>query len=182
MKNFRSPGLAALLLLAACSGGHHKPATAAQGLATLYCPPVAVLQQAQTLTLFLPGRQDVAARVSTAQITGVSGSCELEGKKNAVLVTVNTAFLADNGPANAGAALSLPWFAAITQGDTIVEKTDYTMQLGFDGNSSTTAGTGKTVKIELPNTPDSANMQILVGFAMTQGEQDYTAAHPSAAP
>lgn len=188
MKNFRLLILAALIPLAGCGGSAHKPASTAKAAATesgptpFYCPQVAVLQQAQTLTLFLPNRQDVAARVSTAQITGVSGVCKLEKKKNALLVTVNISFVADNGPANNGAPLSLPWFTAITAGNNIVQKVNYTQTLKFAGNSTTAGAMAKPVKIELPNVPDTANTEILVGFQETQDQLAYAAAHPAAAP
>ncbi len=184
MKNFRVLALAALLPLSACGGGGHKP-VAAGGKpppAPFFCPQVAVLQQAQTLTLFLPDRQDVAARVSTAQITGVSGSCKLQKSKHAVLVTVNTAFLADNGPANNNAPLDLPWFAAITVGDHVIQKNDYTQHLRFDGNVSAVSANAKPVKIQLPSIPDTQDVQILVGFEETPDQLAYAAAHPNAAP
>ncbi len=188
MKNFRLLILAALIPLAGCGSSAHKPATTAKaataekGPPPLYCPQVAVLQQAQTLTLFLPNRQDVAARVSTAQITGVSGVCKLEKKKNAVLVTVHISFLADNGPANNGAPLTLPWFTAITAGDNIIQKVRYDQTLKFAGNSTTAGAMAKPVKIELPNVPDTANTEILVGFQETQDQLAYAAAHPGATP
>jgi hypothetical protein len=178
MKNFRVLALAALLPLVACGG----PAKTAKAPPPFYCPQVAVLEQAQTLTLFLPNRADVAARLTTAQITGVSGSCVLQKKKNAVLVTVNTAFLADNGPANNSAPLTLPWFAAITSGDTIIQKTDYTLNMAFNGNVSTVGGTAKPIKVEMPNTPATADSEILVGFEQTPDQLAYAAAHPNAAP
>jgi hypothetical protein len=176
MKNFNVLAFAALLPLAAC--GFAKPNQAPP----FFCPQVAVLEQAQTLTLFLPNRVDVASRITTAQVTGVSGSCKLQEKKNAVLVTVKPAFLADNGPANNGAPLSLPWFTAITANDNIIQKSNYTLNLAFNGNQSTIGGTAKPIKIELPNTPDTANTEILVGFYMTPDQLAYAAAHPSAVP
>lgn len=183
MKNFRSPALAAILLLTSCGGSPHKPdGSAKKGTPPFFCPQVAVLEQAQTLTLFLPGRADVAARVSTAQITGVSGVCKFEQGKNALLITIHTTFLADNGPANNNAPLALPWFAAITAGDNIVQKADYTQKLSFDGNNSTAGLTAKPVKIELPNDPDNVNTQILVGFEESPDQLAYAAAHPNAAP
>ncbi|WP_297490342.1 hypothetical protein [Acidocella sp.] len=179
---------AALLPLAAC-GGPGKPAASAATSAApsraapaLSCPQVAMLQQAQTLTLFLPGRADVAARVSTAQITGLSGACVLQKGKGAVLVTVNTAFLADNGPANNGAPVSLPWFAAITDGNTVIAKNNYTATLTFQGNDSTASAAARPVKIELPDTAHTADIQILIGFQETPAQLAYAAAHPQAAP
>jgi len=183
MKNLRAPVLAAILLLTSCGGSPHKPdGSAKKGPPPFFCPQVAVLEQAQTLNLFLPGRADVAARLSTAQITGVSGVCKFEQGKNAVLVTVNTAFLADNGPANNNAPLVLPWFAAITAGDNIVQKTAYTQKLAFDGNDSTASASARPVKIELPNDPDNVNTQILVGFQESPDQLAYAASHPNAAP
>lgn len=182
MKNFSALALTALLFLASCGGSPHKPGTADKGPPSFYCPQVAVLQQAQTLTLFLPGRQDVAARLSTAQITGVSGACKFHKDKNTVTVTVNTAFLADNGPANNNAPLALPWLAAITDGDTIIQTANYTQGLKFDGNNSTTSANAKPVKFEMPNSPETANIQILIGFHETPDQLAYAAAHPQAAP
>lgn len=172
MKNFAPLAFAALLPLAAN----------ASSPPPFICPQVAVLQQAQTVTQFLPGRADVAARVTTAQITGVSGACVLHAGKHSVMVTVNTEFLADNGPANNSAPLTLPWFAAITDGDNIIAKSNYSEKLSFDGNNSTASATGKPVKIELPDVSYTANMQILVGFQESPDQLAYTAAHPQAAP
>jgi hypothetical protein len=175
MKNLSSPAFAAILLLASCGVSPKNPPP-------MFCPQVAVLQQAQTLTLFLPDRADVAARLSTAQITGVSGSCVLKPEKHVVVVTVNTAFMADNGPANNFNPLTLSWFAAITQGANIIQKTNYVRVLSFAGNSSSVSGTAKPFKVELPNIPDSANTEILVGFVETPEQLAYAAAHPNAAP
>jgi len=183
MKYFRAPAFAALLLLASCGGSPHRPdGSAKKGPPPFYCPQVAVLEQAQTLTLFLPGRADVAARITTAQISPPSGACQFHKDKNSVVVTINTAFLADNGPANNNAPLALPWFAAFTTADNVLVKSDYTQHLSFDGNNSTTSATAKPVRIELPNDPENENTQILIGFEETPDQLAYAAAHPSAVP
>jgi hypothetical protein len=183
MKNFSALSLTALLLLAACGGPAKPGVSGKRGEMTFYCPNPAVLQEAQTATFFLPGQQGVAARVSTAQITGITGDCQYEKDKNAVLVIIKTQFLADNGPANNGAPLSLPWFVAInTADDTIIQKTNYIQVLKFDGNSSTVGATAKPVKVELPNSPDTQNIQILVGFQESPDQIAYEASHPEAAP
>jgi hypothetical protein len=190
MKNFRLLSLAALLPLIGCSGGPNPPpAGSAQaqvhvqkGPAVFYCPNPAVLQQAQTATYFLPDRLDVGGRVSTAQVSIVSASCQFEKSKNAVLMTINTSFLADNGPANNFAPLALPWFVAIADGDNIIQKTNYIQKLKFDGNSSTTAATAKPVKVEMPNSAETQNLQILVGFQESPDQLAYAAAHPEASP
>ena len=160
------------------------PANAMPADPTTYCPQVAVLQQAQTVTLFLPGRSDVASQISTAQMTNVSGSCIYIKKHKAGLLEVQFTnnFLADNGPANNGQPITLPWFVAITDGSQIIEKKDYQITLSFNGNMSTTAASSQPVKIELAAVPSSAKLQILTGFEMTQAQLAYSAAHPNAAP
>ena len=187
MKDFRVTALAALFSLAALTGCSGSPKPEAGGpapapMGTLYCPQVAMLQQAQTLSTFLPGRSDVAAQLTTAQITGFSGECVLEKQKQALLITAIPAFQADNGPANNGQPLTLPWFAAITSGDSITSKAKYNVTLKFSGNASLAFATGKPVKIEVPNVPDSAQLQILLGFEMTPDQLAYAAAHPNATP
>ncbi len=160
------------------------PANAMPADPTTYCPQVAVLQQAQTVTLFLPGRSDVASQISTAQLSNVSGDCVYQKKHHEGLLEVRftSNFLADNGPANNSQPITLPWFVAITKGSQIIEKQDYQITLKFDGNMSIAAASSKPVKIELPAVPDSAGIQILTGFEMTPEQLAYAAAHPGAAP
>lgn len=199
MKDFRfaplpAAALVCLLSLTACGGGgpsakladnssspHGKPMGPDP---TSFCPQVAVLQQAQTVTLFLPGRSDVASQISTAQLSSVSGDCVYQKKHKAGVLEVRftSNFLADNGPANNDQPITLPWFVAITRGSQIIEKQDYQVTLKFDGNMSIAAASSKPVKIELPAVPDSAGVQILTGFEMNPDQLGYAAAHPSAVP
>ncbi len=188
MKQFTTP-LLSLVILAALAGCASTPASSTPAVAPApklvvqqYCPQVAVLAQAQNLTTFLPGRSDVGAQITTARVTGVAGSCLLKVKKNLLEVTFRAGFSASNGPANQGAPITLPYFVAITQGDAIVQKNDYSITLKFNGNLSTAQAATKAMKVELPNTPDSARTQILVGFEMTPAQLNYAAAHPVTAP
>src|ERR1700735_1497454 len=80
---------------------------------TMFCPQVAVLQQAQVVTQFLPGRTDVAAQITTAQITGVAVACVTEHHDHTLRVTFRAVFVASNGPANQGGTLQLPYFVAL---------------------------------------------------------------------
>ena len=172
MKRFLTPilAVAGLLGLSACGASPPTPVT--------FCPQPVVLQQAGTLTLFLPGRQDVAAEVTTAKITGVAGSCTLIRKKNLLRVTFKAGFSASNGPANQQADLTLPYFVSISQGDTVIAKYLYGITLDFDGNVTMTSATSKPVTVELSNVPASARVEVLLGFQMTPAELAYTAAHP----
>jgi hypothetical protein len=191
MKVFRlSARMGAVLCLAAlasCSSGSDKHTVAPETIGrkhagmqntgptldtdgpAMACPQEAVLQQAQSLTTFLPGRSDVAAQVTTAQITGIAGDCQLTHNNKVLLVKLQAGFSATNGPANNGAPVVLPWFVALTQGDQIIQEQDYTVKLNFDGNASMAQAVSPTVKMELPNIPASSQVQILVGFKSVPG-------------
>jgi len=182
MKRIFAPAL--LVVLAACSSHHQPDPNTAEAPPPgdaprpFFCPEPARLEQASTLTEFLPGREDVAAQVTTAQITGIAGSCTLEPKKHRLVVNFQAGFAATNGPANNGAALTLPYFVAITDGDDVISKTDYTITLAFDGNASTAQATTKPLKIELARGDFDEGTQILVGFEMTADQLSYAQAHP----
>lgn len=188
MKDFRSAlvpcaALAGVLTLAAC-GGHPKVGgsdlPADLTLAPLQnCPQTAILHQTQTVTLFLPDRSDIAAQRSVAKMDGLSGACTLKKDQHALEVKFTVNFLANNGPANEGKPITLPWFVAITRGNQIVEEHDYTVTLAFNGNMSVAAAKSKVVKIEVPDQPDSSQIDILTGFKMTSAQLAYAAAHPN---
>ena len=148
----------------------------------MFCPQVAVLQQADRVTEFLPGRSDVAAQITTAQITGVAGACVTAHDDRALRVSFRAGFVASNGPANHGATVQLPYFVALSRGDQIIQKQDYTIALHFNGNASTTVATSKPVAVELGNVGGSQDVQVLIGFEMTPAQLSYAAAHPLAAP
>jgi len=154
------PAFFALIGLTSCAGST-KPSPPS------FCPRVAVLEQGQNLDEYLPGRTDVAALITQAQITGVAGACVEIKDHNMLRVTFRAGFAASNGPANHNAALVLPYFVAVTDGETIVSKTPYSITLSFDGNQSTTSAVSQPVNLELPNTPESATVDILVGFQLT---------------
>ncbi len=142
------------------------------------CPNVAVLEQGSTMTVFLPGRQDVAAEVSHAQITGVAGSCQLEKNKHELRVTFQAGFAATNGPANTSSTLVLPYLVSLSQDDNIVRVTDYEIPLKFNGNASAAAATTKPFTYVLPNVPETATLDILVSFHLTPEQLAYNSAHP----
>jgi len=169
MKRFLVPAL--LAALAGCSSHHHQDANTGDATpppidmpVTFFCPQPARVEQASTLISFLPGRSDVAAQITTAQITGIAGSCTLEPKKHLLVVKFQAGFAATNGPANNGGPLTLPYFVAVTDGDDVIHEWDYTIRLAFDGNASTAQGASSTIKLELPLDEVHRGMQILVGF------------------
>jgi hypothetical protein len=163
MTQFFAPSLTALSLLALAACAADDSNTPA-----MYCPNVAVLAQGSTLTQYLPGRSDVGAALTTAHITGVAGSCTLNQSKHELTVSFKAGFAATNGPANHGQTVTLPYFVALTDGDTIFHKYSYTIPVSFDGNVSTATATSKTIKAAFPNVQDSAGDQVLISFQLPQ--------------
>jgi hypothetical protein len=161
--------LATLLGLSACSS---PPPL------TTNCPTVAVLEQGSTLTQFLPGRQDIAAEITHAQITGVAGTCQLDKKGHLLTVKFQAGFAATSGPANTSSTLILPYLISESQGDVIIGVTDDTIPLKFDGNQSAAQATTKPFTLHFPNAPDTAATDILVSFHLTPDQLAYNAAHP----
>ncbi|OYV37984.1 MAG: hypothetical protein B7Z81_05275 [Acidocella sp. 20-61-6] len=171
------PALAALLALSAC--GFFKANTdTTVPVAVLDCPHVEVLQQANTLTEFQPGRSDVAAALTTAQITGVAGSCQPTNDRSTVKVSFKAGFTATNGPANHSRPVTLPYFVAVTSDNRIIAKALHSITLKFGDNANTANAASPTMTIDVPNDDASGTYEVLVGFQMTQAQLDYAAAHP----
>ena len=178
MKRFPAPALIALLTLTSLAGCGADPANPPP----IFCPQVAVLQQASSLTQFLPGPADMADEITQAQITGVAGACTLKAKKQRLQVSFRVGFAASNGPANHSATLNLPYFVAITQGNNIISEQNYNIDLSFAGNLATTQATTRSFTLDFPNQSSSRDLQILIGFQLTPAQLSYAAAHPLAAP
>jgi hypothetical protein len=174
MKAFMLPGLALAALLTGCDG----PATPPP----MFCPQVAVLQQARDLTRLSPDIAGPAGLITSARITGVAGACTLHPKKHELVVKFQTGFAATNGPANGGAPVSLPYFIAIVQGDDIIAEQDYSVTLKFDGNATAAETVAKPASLAFPNNHSAERLQVLVGFKLTPAEQAYADDHPDMLP
>jgi hypothetical protein len=170
MKHASLFALAAFTALAACTD---------QPPLVTNCPNVAVLEQGSTVTEFLPGRQDVAAEIAQARITGVAGSCTQEKKKHVLRLVFQAGFAATNGPANTSQTLVLPYLISLSQGDNLLSVADGTMALTFNGNASTASATTKPIKYEFPNSEDTAATDVLISFHLTPDQLAYNQAHPS---
>ena len=171
------PAFAALLALSAC-GFFKTDSGATAPVAVLSCPHVEVLQQANTITEFQPGRTDVAAALTTAQITGVAGSCQ-SSNKNTVKVSFKAGFTATNGPADHGQPVTLPYFVAVTSDNRIIAKALHSITLKFADNANNANADSPTLTVDVPNDDASGTYEVLVGFQMTPDQLAYAAAHPA---
>lgn len=159
MSMTRTARLALLLTpigLAACTDG--KPPA-------LYCPQVAVLQQASRLTLTSGATNDIATRTLDARVTGVAGQCSRAGK-HMERIKFRIGFAATKGPAARFDRRTLPYFIAITQGSRIISKKIYPVTFAFMNGADQAIATTTVIQLNFPRAPRSAAQQILVGFQM----------------
>lgn len=159
----RTARLAVLLAplgLAACAAS--KPPA-------LYCPHLAVVQQASRLIRAKGDAGDVAARIIDARVTGVAGHCVKTGK-TMERVSFRIGFAATNGPASALTGQTLPYFVAITEGDRIIAKSIYPVNFDFKNGADQAVATTRPIRLSFPRAPRSAHQQVLVGFQMSQAE------------
>jgi hypothetical protein len=170
MKPVAATAFAAFSLLAACAQDPLPP--------PMHCPQVLRVRELMTDPIFLPGRSDPAAELTQAQISGVAGSCVLNKKTNTLTLTFKAGFTAEDGPANHGAPVTLPYFIAITAGDDVVTKVPGSVTLDFAGRTLAQATTS-SMKLKFPNDARSDLVEILIGFQLSPGQVAYNAAHPA---
>ena len=146
-------------------------ACAASKAPALYCPRLAVVQQASRLVRAKGDAGNVAARIIDARITGVGGTCARTGK-TMERVTFRIGFAATNGPASALTEQTLPYFVAIAEGDRIIAKNVYPVSFGFANGADQAVATTRPIRLSFPRAPRSADQQVLVGFQMSPAELD----------
>ncbi|OYW02075.1 MAG: hypothetical protein B7Z58_09140 [Acidiphilium sp. 37-64-53] len=166
-----APILLATLTVSACTGSKAPE---------LYCPQVAVLQQASRVILANANSNDIAAQTLDGRITGVAGTCH-EAGKDMETVTFRIGFAATNGPASRLAEQTLPYFIAIVQGDNIISKRVFPVSFDFKNGADQAIASTTPITLKFPRAPRSAHQQVLVGFQMNQAELDRTG-EPAAAP
>jgi hypothetical protein len=158
-----------LLALAACAADDSPPLLGPQ--------KAYIIPQVQEMFVFQPGRTDAGGEITDARITGVGGQAVLNPQDQVITLTFKAGFAATNGPANHGAAVTVPYFVTVTQGDDVISKDNYQITLKFDGTSNVAVGTSDQIKLKLPNERDDPPVEVLVGLQMTDEQVAYAAAH-----
>ena len=67
----------------------------------------------------------------------------------------------------------------MVDGEQIASKSLYKIPISFEGNLSSAAAASPTMTVELPNVPESARVQVLVGFQLTPEQLVYAQDHPA---
>ena len=159
------PGLAVLLLtlcgLAGC-GGSDQPRFAPA------CPQTGILRDGADMTRFRPNGTDLTDMIVDGRIVGLSGKCSLDDPTH-LRTVISVSMDLTRGPAAQGRQADVTYFLAVSRGDTILDKKDYTFNVSFPRNSDRVRLVGDQIDLVLPVDPklSGAAYSILVGFQLT---------------
>jgi hypothetical protein len=159
------PALSLALLLSGCADSE-----------TILCPSAAVLRDTATLTVFRAGAPvDPSGEAFTATIAGVTTSCHYN--KGAIAIPTDMSFTvrAVRAPSADGANYQLPYYLAVTQGDRILSKKNFTLDVRFAPGSAVFTRTLAldTTTITLEEGHPATDYQLLVGFQLSEADRAY---------
>jgi hypothetical protein len=153
----------AAALLAGCNSGELKFAPA--------CPQLSLLAEGADLTRFNGPGRDVTDRVLEARISGVEADCR-SGRNGDVIATVTVRADMARGPAAQGRRAQLPYFVAVMDGETILDRQAFMIEGTFPPNVNTLRTAGDKLELRFPGTAErgAARYRIIVSLQLTEEE------------
>jgi hypothetical protein len=145
------------------------------------CPPVSVLGDAASLTLFAPGPgRDLVDVDFRAELTDLRSGCiyaKEEGGASKLVVAVAPVLVATRGPANEDRKADFQYFVSVVGPDAdILNKQLFAVSVTFPGNSTRVdiVQDDPPVSIDLPiGADDEEYYQILLGLQLSEDELEY---------
>lgn len=164
-----------VLGLASCASKRHKPPEPEK---KVICPQAEVLADAHSVVQFQPGTgRDLTDIEYQAEVGRLKSHCRHHRDDESMDISVE--FTAWLGPAARGAKLSVPYFVAVTQGEDVLSKENFTVDLGFEKEARRTTGTGDVKRLAIPQTSGELPVEVLVGIQLTPEQVAYNRAHGS---
>jgi hypothetical protein len=157
------PALA--LLLAGCANSE-----------TVLCPSAAVLRDTASLTVFRAGAPtDPSGEAFTAAISGVKTSCHYNKGASNIPTDMSFTVRAVRAPTADGANYQVPYYLAVTQGERILSKKNFTLTIAFAPGSATFTQDIPldTTTLTLEEGHPATDYQLLVGFQLSDGDRAY---------
>jgi hypothetical protein len=134
------------------------------------CPGQAILGDAADIDIYrTAGARDLTDLVLHGRIVNVLGSCREGANKNQLAVTASFGVELTRGPAMTNPNIEVPVFIAVTEGDAILDKRTFLMQVAFPSNVDRITVTPGDANMVLPVSPtkSGAAYTIIVGFQTT---------------
>lgn len=158
-----SGAVLAVALLAGCGSGELQYAPA--------CPQLSLLADGADLTRFNGPGRDVTDRVLEVRVAGVDAACR-SGRNGDVLATVTVRADMARGPAAQGRQAQVPYFVAVMDGETILDRQAFTLNATFPPNVNTVRAAGSELELRFPGTAErgAGRYRIIVSLQLTQEE------------
>ena len=140
------------------------------------CPTMSGVTDASVRTVFRPGATPDAANVLyTAEITHVTGACDVDKKSHTTDAGLTIDFRAIRAPSSAGANYVVPYFVAVTEGLRIVARHNYAVTLSFAPGQTSAETTEKIggVHVNMGQEKHGYDYQILAALQLSRAELDY---------
>lgn len=159
--------LAGLMLAAAvlsgCGSGEMEFAPA--------CPQLSLLAEGADLIRFQGQGRDITDRVLQARITGVDAACR-SGRNGEVVALLTVRATLTRGLAAQGRQVQVPYFVAVLDGETIVDRQAFVLQGTFPATGGTVAVAGQELALRFPGTATrgAENYRIIVSLQLTEEE------------
>jgi hypothetical protein len=140
------------------------------------CPTMTGITDVSVRTVFRPGAtQDPANVLYTAEITSVTGRCDIDKKSHATDATLTIGFRATRGASGGEAHYVVPYFVAVTAGTRVLTRRNYAVTLSFEQGQTVATATETVGSTHLDPARDKRpyDYQILVGLQLSRAELDY---------
>ena len=135
------------------------------------CPQLALLAEGSDLVRFNGPGRDVTDRVLEARITGVEAACK-PGRNAAVVATLKLQADVARGPAARGRAAQVPYFVAVMDGERVLERRAFVLDVAFAPNVDALRVSGGELELRFPGAGDrgAAQYKIVVSLQLTEEE------------
>ena len=164
-------GLVLLVVTAGLPGACSKPDAFAPA-----CPQLAMLRDGADLTRFNGHGRDITDLVVEAHLLAVPATCHwADDSHKQVEAKIKVAMSVSRGPSMPGRAVDVPYFVAVSEGDTIYDKQVYTGRINFPANTDRLSLTTSEISLLFPVSHDksAAAYKITVSYQLTPDELAY---------
>jgi hypothetical protein len=138
------------------------------------CPQISLLAEGADLTRFAGTGRDVVDRVLEARLVAVDGACR-SGRNGDVVASLKVQAELRRGPAAQNRRVQLPYFIAVMDGDTVLDRRAFALDGNFAANVDSMRVTGDELELRFPGAGDrgASRYRVIVSLQLTEDELAY---------
>jgi hypothetical protein len=143
------------------------------------CAPVGILGDAADYTDYGSAQEDLTTLVSQGSIVAVNGKCASNKLANNLHTVIRLDMAVTRGPAAQSRDIAVPYFIAVTDRGSIVNKQTLVAQAHFPANGTRVLVTTDPMVLDLPMSRrhPSTDYRIEVGFQLTPQQLEHNRTH-----